>query len=434
MNLKEKIINYFSKPVSGDILLITDKEEKPILAKIILDPTENNCSLDLAIKGLDTELESKEVYLYHCTMNDIRLFKNKSLEELATLIDTPPTYFPEVQFYMKNISFNESEIELYTLNHFAEYLSTLEDLNIRDKDRNERFIFDACIEDDTVFKMLKDSQKTKELCIGMMSHYPEIMKDIPERIKDFQFCYDFCCSPEIHNLKYIPKNLDKEQVCKLIDKNTDNISLEYMTKEVAIANLLKHIPQDYFKKYDFSDRYGKESCAYAKVTKGWDSSREEKKDAIKFFAENYFVTAWEFLDKHTKEEYYINKYVLSNPARQFSPNTLTPEEWHSIVEINTNMINHIPESVLAQKEFWHNYISFIDKPGGYLYNEENSGKEEQYFESEFFPKMPEELKRDKTILTDLYSRNLIMENTFKYYSTPECPVEKVELRRRGLSV
>ena len=97
---------------------------------------------------------------------------------------------------------------------------------------------------------------------------------------------------------------------------------------------------------------------------------------------------------------------MDNPIRHFPPRTLSPSEWHTLAEIDTNLINEIPKVITGNKEFWQNYQSFIGK-GRYLHDNLHPFQNCFFFQNEVFPNMPIELKQDKAIISDLYQKKLI---------------------------
>ena len=438
MNTLEKIFRMLYPKKNKDCLLYTDSQGKPI-EFVQLFPKD---TLENAIKETSCKLDKLDVYIQYAALPVAPPYL--SLNKLSTVNNEhkiPKHYLPDVLFYLQNhtgISYDTIPAE-YTKENYTEYLKSIHTAGIPEMKREIDFLKEAC--DGDSLALMNDSQKTKELCLEIMHHFIDnaSFKNVPWDIKDYEFTSQVCCEPWTGNLRYIRTDFSNEQVYKLVEKNSRNLEDDYFyTPSVSLAKFLSQLPPAYLEK-DLSDHFGKELWAYVKVINNIPTTREEIFDSVKFYAQHRYIKCPTrtqekvsyFEGEHDYSEDHPNS-KMDNPIRHFPPGTLSPLEWHTLAEIDTNLINEIPKVITGNKEFWQNYQSFIGK-GRFLHDNLHPSQNRFFFQNEVLPNMPIELKQDKAIISDLYQKKLISKEIAES-CLKEMPVPEERSRKRGLAV
>lgn len=416
MNTLEKIFRMLYPGKNKGSLLYTDLQGKPIEFVQL----SSKDTLEETIKKNVSKLDKLDIYIQYSELPAAIAYL--PLNKLSTVYNKhqiPKHYLPDVLFYLQKhtgISYDTIPAE-YTKDNYTEYLKSIRTAGIPEMKREISFLKEAC--DGDSLALMDNSQKTKDLCLYIMRHYIDdtCLKDIPWDIKDYEFTYRACSAPWNENLRYIRTDFSNEQIYKIVEKNSQNFEDEYSTiSPVSLAKFLSKLPNTYLER-DLSGYFGKELWAYVKVINNIPATHQEILDSVKFYARNRYI--------HPNSN-------IDSPIRHFPPERISPREWHSLAEIDTNLINEIPKVITGKKEFWQNYQSFIGK-GQYSHENLYPSRDRYFFQDKVFPNMPIELKQDKSIISDLYKKKQISkeiaEMCLKEISSP-----KERSRKRGLAV
>lgn len=416
----------FKEPVPGNILAFMTNQKT--IKTQVFSLSDNDTNLFEAVKEFAEQHTNplEMIFVKKFPIDDINIYQDIKTEVLSSAIHNldPQPYIGvyEVLFYAAQTSdhtFSPKAIEEYVQEHFVEYLKMLKTNDLQDIPRMDYFIEKAVINDINALKYLKDkSNKLIDNIIKESSY--SVLPYLNNEEKSFSICLQEAKKfGDYFKFNELPLNFTKEEIIQILNSCTDTCAFyradENYTYDVICANNLSKLPKHYLESYNFSDVLSPGIDSYARVMSTVTATNQQLFDAMVFYAENRFQKG---LSKDVENdsghffryEIYINS-DLKNPSKYFAPSLLTPEQWHSIVEIDTNMMEHIPLSILENKEFWNNYQSFINR-GTFLKDPSNIFQKDSFDENMVFSNMPPELRKDPQIMDELLEKKIVPINFF----------------------
>lgn len=451
MNFTDKFLNFFRSRQPGDILGVYDLSGNLISANL-LNPDISASPLIEAVKNISIPNPDTNVIIKSCYVDNISSLRGSTPEELSQILATSSNIesvsMKEAMFFLPHHSgtFNQEVIANYVKEHYPEYLNSLLSEGTHDIPRTPEFLSDIVNTHPDIFRLLPESEMTKELCTTAMSCDPYNFKYIPEEFKTADLCCQmikncqehYIVTPDLFlqntsgNPEFLPKNLTQEELGSII-KTIVDIDIDSQRKEFGnlypdsgkIENykVLHHLPDDFHKHYNLSEVVGSDVYSYYLVTNNKEFSPKQAEEAMHLYATERFSTNWDpigadYMGGLMGCDYYVHPN-LENPKDYFPADVLSTQQWHDIVEIDSNMINHIPSEVVERKEFWNDYESLIGK-GSYLTQPDTDYLQGRFDEYEVFSKMPSELQKDPQVYNTLLEKDAISFDFFEKPSEETC--------------
>lgn len=385
------------------------------------------------------ELHPKDNFLIQSHyFENIKEFNQLNREELEVLSkQSPSTQSVRMQEFLfchptLSSAFIETSISHDIKQKYRDYLHFLDEKNLKDIPRSQEFFTEIIKESPECFSFIPAEDKTKALSDVALEGFPYNYHYLKEEFRNFDtFYYMIRKRDREIDLSYIikplpgegdhsfPKNLTSSEFKTIFEEMSysciSDVQYRYDDDKFSLsieqANVLKMIPDSLHEKFNIVDIVGQDVYAFYRVTNGHEFTPEQAEQAMVLFARERFIYGWDPAGADDafggvtgcNYEIYRN---LKNPKDYFPADTLSPQQWHSIVDINPKMINHIPQEIITRNEFWDNYESFIGK-GSYPIHPRNDFKYDKFDEYEIFSKMPEVLKTEPQVYNTLLSREAV---------------------------
>lgn len=367
-------------PTPGTAIIIYDSFGYAAAIKLFpfYNDQEDSRSILQTIREFGQGNISDGIFLQKFNCKDISSLSAQTTEEVFVYLANhsktlpPKIYLPDLLFVDQKYSIDvlsDFTITQYIKAHYSEYLDFLTSKNI---------------------------QKAQPQKSDFTDNFERCRETLKFRAERFNF-YD------IFTPDFLPENLNNQQLETVITdlysyrKNSrDNLT----SGNIELVEAISVLP-DRFKSSALRPFVGEQVYSYYLVTHEDSFNPKEAFAAMQLYALEKLSTKWDSvggMDEHgvvtgCEIEIYPS---LQNPALFFPAELLSTQEWRSIVDINVNMVNHIPSEILQKEEFWRGYENLLGK-GKYLLQPANVLKYNHFDENEILAKMPEKLKNSNTV-------------------------------------
>lgn len=406
------LLDYFRKPVTGDIIVLINKDNKII--RTFSCP--NGIKPDVCARFYD-ELASKRIQPSDLEGNNINIYQNVYINrqiddgfqsaggnesEQPKIIYAPEAYFVvEREFQKKNFISGSPDISDALMQHtndslsyqYDNYMHFLHKHKMKDTVRSEEFFMDV-VQSLGIEIIPEDMRTNKVWNIAIengtgLNIAPAKYLSVDYFLKNRLPIEDTC-----HRLPDIPGGITQKDLLNIFTSKRQQKNI------LSLENFINMLPESI--KGIIDKNYIQNSRL--DIMKDFISkrfAREGYYDDTIYGGPGYF-------------EFYKNKNI-EFPPTLYPEMKLSVDDWHQLCTISTELISsgYVPKDVIENPDFWNNYQDFIGK-GEYLSNPDNQPLLSCDFDEEqVFSKMPKDMLHNPEVQKTLLSINDISIRLFK---------------------